>query len=98
MANNKVRRTVSCPEIKKTSPPNHLKKDSNSMCDEKPQKSLTSSFTQTDCFWAYEHLFLNVFPSLDFNEIKPSPAPSPAPFYFSNEKNNSPSIYDTLDK
>lgn len=93
-----VRRTVSCPEIKKTSPPNHFSKDSKSMYDDRLQKGTVSSCTQTEHFWAYEHLFLNVFPSLDFNEIKPSPAPSPAPFYFTTEKNNSPSIYDILDK
>lgn len=92
-----MRRTVSCPEIKKTSPLN-LAKDSKTKFDDRQKKSIVSSFTQTESFWAYEHLFLNVFPSLEFNEIKPSPAPSPAPFYFSTEKNSSPSIYDTLDK
>lgn len=80
------------------SPTNLPVKDSKLKSCDKPKKTVVASYTQTESFWAYEHLFLNVFPSLDFNDIKPSPAPSPAPSYFISEKNMSPSIYDILDK
>lgn len=61
-----------------------------------------SSATQTDVFWPmpYEHLFLNIFPSLkeESMEIKPSPAPSPAPVLSQAVEQYKPSLYDILDK
>lgn len=59
---------------------------------------LKCSETQTENFWPmpYEHLFLGIFPSLENQEIKPSPAPSPAPM---NEKFCPPvSVNEILDK
>lgn len=43
--------------------------------------NLSTTETQTDNFWPmpYEHLFLGIFPSLENCDMKPSPAPSPAP-------------------
>ncbi|KAJ8957089.1 hypothetical protein NQ318_007303 [Aromia moschata] len=38
----------------------------------------------------YEHLFLGIFPSLENNEVKPSPDPSPAPFNSSQENTSPP--------
>lgn len=67
---------------------------------EKLRKTMFCCSTQTENFWPmpYEHLFLGIFPSLESNEIKPSPAPSPAPFNISQERNFPPSLYDILDK
>ncbi|KAJ8924577.1 hypothetical protein NQ315_000726 [Exocentrus adspersus] len=61
---------------------------------------LYSSYTQTENIWPmpYEQLFFGLFPSLESGEIKPSPAPSPAPFNISQERNFPPSLYDILDK
>lgn len=59
-----------------------------------------SAETQTENFWPmpYEHLFLGIFPSMETADVRPSPAPSPAPYNVLQEKLNSASIYDTLDK
>ncbi|KAL1517767.1 hypothetical protein ABEB36_001491 [Hypothenemus hampei] len=61
-----------------------------------------NSATQTDVFWPmpYEHLFLNIFPSLkeESMDIKPSPAPSPAPVLHQPLEIYKPSLYDILDK
>ncbi|XP_057651487.1 hamartin isoform X1 [Diorhabda carinulata] len=64
-----------------------------------PTKSIdvNHSTTQTENFWPYEHLFLGVFPSLEINELKPSPDASPAASYTYNDRSLPPSIYDTLD-
>lgn len=62
------------------------------------QMVLKCSETQTENFWPmpYEHLFLGIFPSLENQEVKPSPAPSPAPI---NEKFCPPvSVNEVLDK
>lgn len=62
------------------------------------QMALKCSETQTENFWPmpYEHLFLGIFPSLENQEVKPSPAPSPAPM---NEKFCPPvSVNEILDK
>lgn len=61
-------------------------------------KLMTSITTQTENLWPmpYEHLFLEIYPSLENNDIKPSPAPSPAPFNVSQEKHSS--FYEVLDK
>lgn len=62
------------------------------------QSILKCSETQTENFWPmpYEHLFLGIFPSFENQEIKPSPAPSPAPM---NEKFCPPlSVNEILDK
>ncbi|CAH1170194.1 unnamed protein product [Phaedon cochleariae] len=66
--------------------------------EENPKKSVSSSTTQTENFWPYEHLFLGVFPSLENSEIKASPEASPAPFNIPEEKIFPATIYDTLDK
>nr|CAI5859943.1 unnamed protein product [Callosobruchus analis] len=60
-------------------------------------RNYNSSSTQTENFWPYEHLFLAVFPSLESNDYKPSPVPSPAPFNICQDK-NPPSVYDLLDR
>lgn len=63
------------------------------------QKELATTETQTENFWPmpYEHLFLGIFPSLDSSDIKPSPAPSPAPL---NVQDKFPTVspYEILDK
>lgn len=47
----------------------------------------------------YEHLFIGIFPLLENAEIKPSPAPSPAPYNTPDcIKNNRFSPYEMLDK
>lgn len=48
----------------------------------------------------YEHLFIGIFPMLENNEVKPSPAPSPAPYGNTAEflKNIRFSPYEMLDK
>lgn len=53
--------------------------------------------TQTLDLWPmpYEHLFLGIFPLMETSELKPSPAPSPAPNYYTDKKF---SPYETLDK
>nr|CAH7719171.1 unnamed protein product [Callosobruchus chinensis] len=61
-------------------------------------RNCNSNSTQTENFWPYEHLFLAVFPSLESNDYKPSPVPSPAPFNICQDKNTSPSVYDLLDR
>ncbi|XP_050300814.1 hamartin isoform X1 [Anthonomus grandis grandis] len=64
--------------------------------------ALMDSATQTEVFWPmpYEHLFLNVFPSLkeESLEVKPSPVPSPAPALNQVVETYKPSLYDILDK
>lgn len=63
------------------------------------QKNVSTSETQTENFWPmpYEHLFLGIFPSLDASDIKPSPAPSPAPLNV-QDKFSTVSPYEILDK
>lgn len=58
--------------------------------DEK--RLLASIGTQTNEMWPmpYEHLFLGIFPLMEGGEVRPSPAPSPAPIKFTP--------YDMLDK
>lgn len=107
-----VRRANSCPEMKKTSPNQSAKEKTLDETDEEcidprngilhvkrtKQAILKCSETQTENFWPmpYEHLFLGIFPSLENQEVKPSPAPSPAPM---NEKYCPPiSVNETLDK
>lgn len=48
----------------------------------------------------YEHLFLDIFPSLESSEIKYSPAPSPAPLNIQQEKYSPPpiSVNEILDR
>lgn len=72
----------------------------NSTEKDKTRKTIFCSATQTENFWPmpYEHLFLGIFPSLENSEVKPSPAPSPAPFNISQDRNFPPSLYDILDK
>lgn len=57
-----------------------------------PMFASVSIATQTNEMWPmpYEHLFLGVFPLMEGGEVRPSPAPSPAPTKFSP--------YDMLDK
>lgn len=64
------------------------------------RKLMLNMETQTDNFWPmpYEHLFLGIFPSLENIDVKPSPAPSPAPYSMLQEKCSSGSVYDTLDR
>ncbi|XP_019761894.1 hamartin isoform X3 [Dendroctonus ponderosae] len=63
---------------------------------------VTSSATQTEVFWPmpYEHLFLNIFPSLkeEAPEMRPSSTPSPAPALHQGMEPYKPSLYDILDK
>lgn len=65
------------------------------------RKQLTTCETQTENFWPmpYEHLFLGIFPSLENADVKPSPAPSPAPVGLQQEKFCPPvSVHEVLDK
>lgn len=70
--------------------------DSNGV--ELSKTTCRTSMTQTDNFYAYEHMFLGVFPSLETNYIRPSPAPSPSPYHTFQEKDFPPSVYDILDR
>ncbi|KAB0797056.1 hypothetical protein PPYR_11117 [Photinus pyralis] len=110
---NTVRRANSCPEIKKEmkkSPLVPTKDNINKPLVEADedvkdgevkhtQKNLSTTETQTENFWPmpYEHLFLGIFPSLDACDIKPSPAPSPAPLNV-QDKFSTVSPYEILDK
>ncbi|XP_066249925.1 hamartin isoform X2 [Euwallacea similis] len=75
---------------------------SNGLCEERKKHKSMNSATQTEVFWPmpYEHLFLNIFPSLkeESAEIKPSPVPSPAPVLHQAMDPYRPSLYDILDK
>ncbi|XP_066138262.1 hamartin-like isoform X1 [Euwallacea fornicatus] len=75
---------------------------SNGLCEERKKHKSMNSATQTEVFWPmpYEHLFLNIFPSLkeESAEIKPSPVPSPAPVLHQVMDPYRPSLYDILDK
>lgn len=64
------------------------------------QVNLSTAETQTENFWPmpYEHLFLGIFPSLENSDIKPSPAPSPAPNAVQLDKFPTGSPYEILDK
>ncbi|CAH1133007.1 unnamed protein product [Ceutorhynchus assimilis] len=113
---NSVRRANSYPDVKKsphvpskpfyetdeeTVSEDQVSNISNGV-DAKSKNSKSSTQTQTDVFWPmpYEHLFLNIFPSLkeDSIEIKASPAPSPAPVFNQMIEPCKPSLYDILDK
>lgn len=64
-------------------------------------KSCATVSTQTLDLWPmpYEHLFLGIFPSMENTEIRPSPAPSPAPTYVDSfHKTVRFSPYEMLDK
>ncbi|KAK5642961.1 hypothetical protein RI129_009128 [Pyrocoelia pectoralis] len=98
---NTVRRANSCPEIKKETKKSPLA-DEDIIKDGEcrhTQKNVSTSETQTENFWPmpYEHLFLGIFPSLDASDIKPSPAPSPAPLNV-QDKFSTVSPYEILDK
>lgn len=65
------------------------------------QIHLSTSETQTENFFAmpYEHLFLDIFPSLENSEIRCSPAPSPAPLNLQQDKYSPPiSVNEILDR
>lgn len=65
------------------------------------QIHLSTSQTQTENFFVmpYEHLFLDIFPSLENSEIKYSPAPSPAPLNLQQDKYSPPiSVNEILDR
>lgn len=108
--NAKVRRANSCPEMKKV--PCNSTKDSankqlgvtreesgdNQVDSNSTKKYVSCISTQTDNFWSYEHLFLGIFPSLEYGDIKPSPSPSPAPYNLTQERFTTLSIYETLDR
>lgn len=73
-------------------------KDQND-CRVVERKIVASTETQTENFWPmpYEHLFLGIFPSLESGEVRPSPAPSPAPLNV-QDKFTTASPYEILDK
>lgn len=109
--NAKVRRTNSCPEMKKfpcgsakDTTNKHLgvtreESGDNQVGDSNTTKKFTSCIsTQTENFWPYEHLFLGIFPSLEYGDVKPSTAPSPVPYNTAQERFTSLSIYETVDR
>ncbi|CAH0547663.1 unnamed protein product [Brassicogethes aeneus] len=120
--NATVRRTNSCPDMKKSPAAPQAKESLDNTLVETDEDGATvsdcpsaqknsqngvsvapristgvSCTTQTESFWPYQFLFLGIFPSLEAGEVKPSPAPSPAPFSYLQDR-YSPSIYDILDK
>lgn len=106
-----VRRANSCPDMKKNTSTATAKDGVAKTLEEKDEEApeingfeqqdakkkicTTNVLTQTEL--PYEYLFLSIFPAYESNDIKPSPAPSPAPF-FQVEKFNYASTYDVLDK
>ncbi|XP_065161962.1 hamartin isoform X3 [Atheta coriaria] len=111
ITNVTVRRANSCPDMKKNTSTATAKDGVAKTLEEKDEEApeingfeqqdakkkicTTNVLTQTEL--PYEYLFLSIFPAYESNDIKPSPAPSPAPF-FQVEKFNYASTYDVLDK
>lgn len=104
ISTNTVRRANSCPEIKKSIVP--IKDNIGKILPETTEEEniviygeeneifFISRDTQTDILFPmpYEHLFLNIYPSIGSTENSESPGPT------NIQENSIPDAYDVLDR